>query len=59
MYPAYTQLVAKWSSPSIGDQRATGCHPFSVLLYLVDLHRQGVVAAYISDFSVDVLTLFP
>ena len=25
MYPAYTQLVAKWSSPSIGDQRATGC----------------------------------
>ena len=25
MYPAYTQLVAKCSSPSIGDQRATGC----------------------------------
>ena len=25
MYPAHTQLVAKWSSPSIGDQRATGC----------------------------------
>ena len=25
MYPAYTQLVAEWSSPSIGDQRATGC----------------------------------
>ena len=25
MCPAYTQLVAKWSSPSIGDQRATGC----------------------------------
>ena len=25
MYPAYTQLVAKWSSPSIGDARATGC----------------------------------
>ena len=24
MYPAHTQLVAKWSSPSIGDQRATG-----------------------------------
>ena len=24
MYPAYTQLVAKWSSPSIGDARATG-----------------------------------
>ena len=24
MYPAYTQLVAKWSSPSIGDRRATG-----------------------------------
>ena len=24
MYPAYTQLVAEWSSPSIGDQRATG-----------------------------------
>ena len=25
MYPAYTQLVAEWSSPSIGDQPATGC----------------------------------
>ena len=25
MYPAHTQLVAKWSFPSIGDQRATGC----------------------------------
>ena len=25
MYPAHTQLVAKCSSPSIGDQRATGC----------------------------------
>ena len=25
MYPAYTQLVAKWSSPSIGEARATGC----------------------------------
>ena len=25
MYQAYTQLVAEWSSPSIGDQRATGC----------------------------------
>ena len=25
MYPAYIQLAAKWSSPSIGDQRATGC----------------------------------
>ena len=24
MYPAHTQLLAKWSSPSIGDQRATG-----------------------------------
>ena len=24
MYPAHTQLVAKWSSPSIVDQRATG-----------------------------------
>ena len=24
MYPAHTQLVAKCSSPSIGDQRATG-----------------------------------
>ena len=24
MYPAYTQLVAKWSSPSICDARATG-----------------------------------
>ena len=24
MYPANTQLLAKWSSPSIGDQRATG-----------------------------------
>ena len=27
MYPAHTQLVAKWSSPSIGDQRAMGCAP--------------------------------
>ena len=27
MYPAHTQLVAEWSSPSIGDQRATGCPP--------------------------------
>ena len=26
MYPAYIQLAAKYSSPSIGDQRATGCH---------------------------------
>ena len=25
--PICTQLVAKWSSPSIGDQRATGCDP--------------------------------
>ena len=25
MYPTHTQLVAKWSSPSIGDQPATGC----------------------------------
>ena len=25
MYPAYIQLAAKWSSSSIGDQRATGC----------------------------------
>ena len=25
MYPAHTQLVAKWSSPSIGEARATGC----------------------------------
>ena len=25
MYPTHTQLLAKWSSPSIGDQRATGC----------------------------------
>ena len=24
MYPAHTQLLAKWSSPSIGDQPATG-----------------------------------
>ena len=23
MYPTHTQLLAKWSSPSIGDQRAT------------------------------------
>ena len=28
MYPAHTQLVAKCSSPSIGDQRATGCNSF-------------------------------
>ena len=27
MYPAHTQLLAKWSSPSIGDRRATGCPP--------------------------------
>ena len=26
MYPAHTQLLAKWSSPSIGDRRATGCN---------------------------------
>ena len=32
MYPAHTQLVAKWSSPSIGDQRATGCTDKSSLL---------------------------
>ena len=32
MYPAHTQLVAKWSSPSIGDQRATGCDIFLSLL---------------------------
>ena len=25
MYPAHTQLLAKCSSPSIGDRRATGC----------------------------------
>ena len=25
MYPTHTQLLAKWSSPSIGDRRATGC----------------------------------
>ena len=25
MYPAHTRLLAKWSSPSIGDRRATGC----------------------------------
>ena len=30
MYPAYTQLVAEWSSPSIGDQRATGCRDSSL-----------------------------
>ena len=24
MYPAHTQLLAKCSSPSIGDRRATG-----------------------------------
>ena len=24
MYPTHTQLLAKWSSPSIGDRRATG-----------------------------------
>ena len=28
MYPAHTQLVAKCSSPSIGDQRATGCSSY-------------------------------
>ena len=32
MYPAHTQLVAKWSSPSIGDQRATGCDTLTDLL---------------------------
>ena len=25
MYSAHTQLLAKCSSPSIGDRRATGC----------------------------------
>ena len=28
MYPAYTQLDTKWSSPSICDARATGCPRF-------------------------------
>ena len=36
MYPAYTQLVAKWSSPSICDARATGCDVlYQLLLYIV------------------------
>ena len=35
MYPAHTQLVAKWSSPSIGDQRATGWAPLISLAALL------------------------
>ena len=32
MYPAHTQLLAKCSSPSIGDRRATGCKDARVKL---------------------------
>ena len=40
MYPAHTQLVAKWSSPSIGDQRATGCEGYILksMIYRLNLN---------------------
>ena len=39
MYPAHTQLLAKWSSPSIGDQRATGCVTVAFLTINVLIHN--------------------
>ena len=44
MYPAYTQLVAKCSSPSIGDARATGCARDSKYKFvpLSSIRRAGV-----------------
>ena len=39
MYPANTQLLAKWSSPSIGDQRATGCVTVAFLTINVLIHN--------------------
>ena len=43
MYPAYTQLVAKCSSPSIGDQRATGCVTDSNI-FLCRYHCNGMAS---------------
>ena len=54
MYPAYIQLVAKWSSPSICAARATGCTTsfafpaFLARLFkmLLELLRQGTSPQY-------------
>ena len=50
MYPAHTQLLAKWSSPSIGDRRATGC------LYMIRVVTKCVSARQLIFYLC--LTLF-
>ena len=53
MYPAHTQLVAKCSSPSIGDQRATGCKSKVKILTKIQLRNlnQTSAAKYWPNFS--------
>ena len=53
MYPAHTQLLAKWSSPSIGDQRATGWGS-----HRCDAHGAEVVARKETNAFAKHLALF-
>ena len=60
MYSAYTQLMAEWSSPSIGDQRATGCLPDSQTLKdratPFPRSRSGVLVTQFSNFQLGTYT---
>ena len=51
MYPAHTQLLAKWSSPSIGDRRATGWEvQSSKTSQLLSMHRYFLFSVMFSSF---------
>ena len=50
MYPAHTQLVVKCSSPSIGDQRATGCAVMWAYIELIKSYEPKVLNAMYSMF---------
>ena len=52
MYPAHTQLVAIWSSPSIGDQRATGCSVQFLGSLIIKRHRGAIKASLTSDMTI-------
>ena len=58
MYPAYTQLVAKCSSPSIDDARATGCARDSKYKFvpLSSIRRAGV-EPFLPNYHMDWVVL--
>ena len=57
MYPTYAQLVAKWSSPSIGDRRATGWVIAVIVVIVVIVVVLVIEVIAVIVVIVDIVTL--